>query len=138
LGTSTQLRIGARAAEVQRLYPWLDAAIAALPQQLRNDMQVALEEAVMNVAFHAYAPEEPGEVQIALTLGEAEAVLVVEDAGRAFDPVAAPPGKKPESLESAQPGGLGLVLMRHHCRALEYERRDGHNRLTLRFAVTRD
>jgi len=135
LDRGIELRIGARAAEVQRLYPWLDAAIAALPAQLRNDMHVALEEAVMNVAFHAYGPDEAGEVAIALTLGEAEAVLVVEDEGKAFDPVAAPPRKKLESLETAQPGGLGLVLMRHHCRALEYERREGRNRLTLRFPV---
>jgi len=133
LGATAQLRIGARPDEVARLYTWLDGAIGELPAPLRNDMHVALEEVVMNVAFHAYAPEQEGEVAIALTLAPEEAVLVVEDEGQEFNPVSAPPGK-PEGRQE-EPGGLGLVLLRHHCRALEYERRAGRNRLTLRFAI---
>jgi anti-sigma regulatory factor (Ser/Thr protein kinase) len=57
----------------------------------------------------------------------------VEDAGRPFDPGAAELPARPASLADAMPGGLGLRLLRHHCRDLSYRRTDGRNRLTLRF-----
>ena len=61
--------------------------------------------------------------------------FVVEDTGRAFDPSAAPVPARPASLLDAEPGGLGLTLLRHYCSDLTYERIGDRNRLTLRFPL---
>lgn len=124
-------------ADLARLYPWLEAAVTPhrLPAAMLLSMHVALEEAVANVVLHGFAPGDPGEIAIALHRDGDELALTVEDCGRAFDPstTIAPP--RARNLAEAQPGGLGLGLMRHYCSRIGYERTDGRNRLTLRFAV---
>lgn len=129
------LRIAPADADLARLYPWLEDAAATLPPALRNGMHVALEEVVMNVAMHGFAPGQAGEITIRLCRAPDSAALVVEDSGHAFDPTAAAAPARATSLEEAVPGGLGLTLLRHYCRDIAYERVDGRNRLTLRFPL---
>jgi anti-sigma regulatory factor (Ser/Thr protein kinase) len=132
------LRIGVGVAELGRLYPWLDAEAAALkvPAPTVQKMHVALEEAVMNVAMHAYGSDVTGEIIIRLLASPDAAALIVEDAGPAFDPTSAKPRPRAASLEETEVGGLGLTLLRHYCADIGYERRDDRNRLTLRFPLS--
>src|SRR5262249_34922652 len=60
-------------------------------------------------------------------------VARVEDNGRQFDPTRAPPPAPAASLEEAKVGEVGIHLMRSFANGMDYERRDGRNRLTLRF-----
>ncbi|HQT44204.1 MAG TPA: ATP-binding protein, partial [Halothiobacillus sp.] len=117
--------------------PWLEAAAArlGLPQQLVQKMQVVAEEAVMNVAMHAYAPgsDEAIEIRLSATLTFVE--LAVEDCGPEFNPLTAAEKPRPASLVDAQPGGLGIKLVRRYCQDISYTRQDGHNLLTLRFPL---
>jgi len=131
---SAFLRITANADDLARLYPWLadQGATRELPKPILQRMHVALEEAVMNVAMHAYAP---GEIVIRLRTSADAASLIVEDSGPAFDPTIAPTRERPESLEAMPVGGLGLTLLRHYCADIGYERIAGCNRLTLRFPL---
>jgi serine/threonine-protein kinase RsbW len=127
-----ELRLGADMAGLARLYPWLEAAAAGLPDKLRHDMHVALEEAVVNVAMHALPADARDGIVVRLERAAGPvlvgAVLVVEDNGTAFNPVAAPDASGRDA-----PGGLGLKLLRHFCRDVRYERAEGVNRLTMRF-----
>ncbi len=129
------LRIGVAVDDLARLYPWLEAAASArnLPAPMVQTMHVALEEAAMNIAMHAYGPGGDGEITIRLLATPKAASLVLEDAGPEFDPTAAPARERPASLDEATPGGLGLTLLRHYCPDIRYERTDARNRLTLRF-----
>jgi anti-sigma regulatory factor (Ser/Thr protein kinase) len=131
------LRIGTAAGDLARLYPWLDMQAEArhLPKKALAGMHVALEEVVLNAAMHAFAPDEPGEITIQLSTSAESAALVVEDSGHPFDPTTAPSPERPASLAEAQPGGLGLILLRHYCREIRYERIGERNRLTLRFPL---
>lgn len=131
------LCIGTALADLERLYPWLstEAETRRLPPATVQKMHVALEEAVMNVAMHAYGPDATGRITIRLLTAPDTAALVIEDAGPAFDPTVAPARDRPSSLEDARPGGLGLTLLRHFCGDIGYERAGGHNRLTLRFPL---
>jgi serine/threonine-protein kinase RsbW len=131
------LRIGVAVEELGRLYPWLDGAAAArkVPDATVQKMHIALEEAVLNVAMHAYGPDAAGEITIRLLASPGAASLVVEDAGPAFDPTSAQPRPRAASLEEAEVGGLGLTLLRHFCNDIGYERTDDRNRLTLRFPL---
>jgi serine/threonine-protein kinase RsbW len=63
------------------------------------------------------------------------AELVIEDDGRDFDPTKVVANTPPENLTEAEPGGMGLNLMRHYCADIRYERVRERNRLTLRFPL---
>jgi anti-sigma regulatory factor (Ser/Thr protein kinase) len=132
-----ELRIGTATADLGLLYPWLDAAAEAWnpSEQLLNGMHVALEEAVMNVAMHAFAPDEAGEITIRLHTSPETASLIVEDSGRAFDPTAVPAAAPSANLMDKPPGGLGLTLLHHYCNDITYQRIAGRNLLTLRFPL---
>jgi anti-sigma regulatory factor (Ser/Thr protein kinase) len=137
-GDAAVLRIGVALDELSRLYPWLDSAAAAraVPAPIVQKMQVALEEAVMNVAMHAYGPGGDGAIAIRLLAQDDAVALVIEDTGPAFDPTTAVARAAPLSLEDARPGGLGLKLLRHFCPDIEYQRVDDRNCLTLRFPIS--
>ena len=64
-------------------------------------------------------------------------VARVVDNGREFDPTRVPAPSTPISLADAKVGDLGIHLMRSFASAMHYERRDGCNRLTLRFKQSR-
>jgi anti-sigma regulatory factor (Ser/Thr protein kinase) len=134
---TAELRIGPEAADPGRLHPWLDAALGAwkLPGQLRHGMHVALEEAVTNVAMHAFDPGVARDIVVRLIVSTESVVLIVEDGGRPFDPAAAPLAARPANLGETRPGGLGLTLLHHYCSDISHERVEGRNRLTLRFTV---
>lgn len=136
LAAPKTLRITPAPADLARLYPWLDEAAAplGLSKQLMNSMHVALEEAVMNVVMHGFAPEHVQEIFIQFASEAAKAVIVVEDAGRPFDVTLATEKSRPGSLLDAEPGGLGIKLLRHYCKDISYERKSGCNRLTLGFS----
>ena len=61
-------------------------------------------------------------------------VARIEDTGCEFDPTQFPPLSMAKSLEDAKIGDYGIHLMRSFASSMHYERREGRNRLTLRFA----
>ncbi len=91
-----------------------------------------IEEAIMNVAMHGHASGTgPHQVQLALRLFAESIELSLSDDGRPFDPCHAVMPARPTHLAQAQPGGLGVQLMRRFARDMHYERRDGINLLRL-------
>jgi anti-sigma regulatory factor (Ser/Thr protein kinase) len=58
-------------------------------------------------------------------------VLRFEDDGIAFDPLQAPEPNTPSSIDEAVPGGLGIKLLRGHCRSAHYRRLGDRNVLTV-------
>ncbi len=98
-------------------------------------MHVALEEAVMNVVMHGLSPAHAQEVLVQLIGLPDKAVLVVEDGGTPFDVTEAAEKARPRSLLDAEPGGLGIKLLKHYCKDISYTREAGRNRLTLGFAL---
>jgi anti-sigma regulatory factor (Ser/Thr protein kinase) len=132
-----QLQITTAQADLARLYAWLDDASARhnLPPSLLEAMHFALEEAVMNVAMHAILPADAPEILISFTAKGDVAELLIEDAGQEFNSVTAPEKPRPKSLAEAEPGGMGLKLMRRYCKDISYQRTGGRNLLTLRFPI---
>jgi anti-sigma regulatory factor (Ser/Thr protein kinase) len=125
----------AKAGDLAQLHPWFDKQVRDLPHAMHHGMRVALEEAVMNIAMHAFPPESPGEITVRLRTSPVCAALLVEDSGRAFDPSAVPAREPPATLHHAEPGGLGLTLLHHYCHDITYERDGERNRLMLRFPL---
>lgn len=98
---------------------------------------LVLEEALMNVAMHGGQASAPGwalTVELSVQVGADTVTLELRDDGRPFDPRSLPAPQRPASIELAEPGGLGVHLMRRFARSLEYRREDGRNVLTLAIA----
>jgi anti-sigma regulatory factor (Ser/Thr protein kinase) len=96
------------------------------PSRVVHRAELVLEEVALNALRHGGAPD----VLLEADMQGDVCILVLEDAGIAFDPVAAIPPAPAASLAEAKIGGLGLVLVHRTARALRYTRTPaGRNRL---------
>ena len=107
------------------------AAVAGVPAERAMQLVVALDEILTNIATHGgLRPDDT----IAVTVEAEAGVLhaVVEDPGPPFDPLRdAPPPMLSGSVAERPIGGLGLHIARTLAQRIDYERRDGRNRLSL-------
>ena len=94
-------------------------------------MNLAMEEAVVNVIDYAYPPDTVGYVDIKAMSYDDHLEFVISDSGKPFDPT------KKEEVDISLPvderriGGLGIHLVRQLMDSVSYERKDGRNILTL-------
>jgi serine/threonine-protein kinase RsbW len=121
-------------AAVERLGEWVSEFCRrhGLPGSTQGELNLALEEIVMNVIQYG-RPESPqGAIRLSLCLDGGEIVATVADRGAPFNPLLAPEPDLSADLEHRSVGGLGIHLARRLVNGMEYERREGENRLTLR------
>lgn len=97
----------------------------------RFQTELVFEEIVTNVIRYGYDDEETHLVDVAVTVGPEDIVLVVSDDGRPFNPLDRPDPTLPASLADAPIGGLGIMLVRKAAREMSYARTDGRNHLTV-------
>ena len=126
-----QLRARADSVEAARKAIAAYTAGSALTSRQVYSLDLLVEEAIMNIARHAYDDPEQASLALQLAVLPDRIVLQVADSGRAFDPTAAPEVVVPASLDEARPGGLGLKLMRQRADEWRYTRQDGQNRSVL-------
>ena len=95
--------------------------------------ELAFEELAVNVVRHAYAGLPPAQCRIDATVRVAgpQVVLMIEDAGRPFDPVQAPEVPLATTLEQATVGGLGIRFIRAAAARITHERVADRNRTTV-------
>jgi serine/threonine-protein kinase RsbW len=129
-----RLTFAADLAETARLALWLAgvAEASAWPAKLVFAIELCLDEVVTNIALHGGAIA--GQISIEIDQDAGSVTARIEDGGAAFDPTTGARAV-PTSLDEAEIGGLGLVLVQHYASELRYERVDERNRLTLRFAI---
>jgi serine/threonine-protein kinase RsbW len=133
---ASSLELGGDLSELRRLAEWIKART---PQVLSADtvfaVQLCLEEAVANIIMHGGGAKDD-RLRIAIELERNAGTLVasIEDSGREFDPTQFPPPSGAKSLEKAKVGDYGIHLIRCFASGMHYERQEGCNRLTLRFA----
>jgi len=132
---SRSLTIRPELAQLERLAPWAEDFVraAGLPSDRLFAIQLCVEEAVANVIRHSGAADGCEDISVELVRAEDQVLATVADRGRSFDPTAAPAFCKPASIAEASAGRFGIHLMRTFADEMRYERRDGWNRLTLRF-----
>ena len=95
-------------------------------------MNLAVEEAVVNVMNYAYPKGTTGDVQIDASANDDGLKFTIIDTGEPFDPTARPEADTSLSAEERPIGGLGIHLVRHYMDSVNYERQDDHNIFTLR------
>ncbi len=109
------------------------ASDLSLSEQLANQLNLALEEAVSNVIFYAFPKESVHEFTLDVELADnpRRLIFTLTDSGEAFDPttVAEPDISLPSSERPI--GGLGIHLIRQIMNKVEYRRENGLNILIL-------
>lgn len=96
-----------------------------------NLVLLAIEELVTNCIQYGYDDPHEHTIVIILTVNESNLVMNVIDDGHPFDPLTLPPPDFSRDIQDRPTGGLGIHLLRQLADHIEYERRDGTNRLTL-------
>ncbi len=100
-------------------------------------LDLCLNEVLANIISHGSGSVAKPLVHVVLQVehddGSSVATVTVSDAGPAFDITLAGDHCRPASLADAQPGGLGLLMIRSFSDDLRYRHGDGQNHLS--FAV---
>lgn len=96
------------------------------------ELQLILEEVLANVIAYAYGDNQQHEIVVQADLSDGELVVEVEDDGRPFNPLQIPPPDLERPLAQRKVGGLGLHLVRELTSSIEYDRKDGKNRLVMK------
>lgn len=102
-----------------------------LPASVVNALNVALDEAVSNAINHGYDAGVGGEIAVRMRRRPDSVLVEVEDDGRPFDPLQAPPPDLTLPLEQRPVGGLGIHLIRNLMDELSYARVGGRNVLKM-------
>lgn len=129
--------IAVDATMVRQASQWLEEAATqhGVPQAQIMRLDLCLNEALANVMAHGGAAAMLVPVELELSVQPSpkasSAQLLIRDAGVAFDPTVAASRARPQSLLDAEPGGLGLVMMRSNCDDMAYQRLHGRNELAL-------
>ena len=98
-------------------------------------INLVLDEVVANIISHGY--DDTGEHQIHVTLDLEGAALAirVEDDGKPFNPLEAPPPNLDLPLEERKVGGLGIHIVRSVMDAVEHRRDGGRNILIMKKTI---
>lgn len=94
-------------------------------------MNLALEEAVVNVMNYAYPKGTKGDVDIRALCDGAHMKFVLIDSGTPFDPTKHQTPDVQLSADERAIGGLGIFLVTQIMDNVSYERRNEKNILTL-------
>ena len=120
--------------EIPQLNAFIDEVCEATGLDMPTTMSInlALEEAVVNVMDYAYPASTQGQVLIEAEADKERMKFVITDQGIPFDPTAKEEVDTTLSLEERPTGGLGIHLVRQIMDSINYERVNNKNVLTLR------
>ena len=105
------------------------------PPKLAMQITLAVEEAFINVADYAYAPET-GMCRIVVETAQLETdrgdvIITFMDSGKAFNPLLKEDPDITLSADERQIGGLGIYMVKEIMDSVVYEYKDAQNHLTM-------
>ena len=102
-----------------------------LDMSLTMSLNLAIEEAVVNVMEYAYPEGEQGNVDIEVIADDKWLTFIISDNGIPFDPTTQEDADTTLSADERPIGGLGIFLVRQLMDSINYQRENGKNILTL-------
>ena len=122
--------------QVPLLAEWIEGIgdEAQLPPDKVFQINLAMEEAVVNVMTYAYPEQTDRPIIVSFDDTTGTYQFIIDDEGIAFDPTQVEEPDITLSAEERPIGGLGIMLVRQFASDICYQRTtDGHNRLTISF-----
>ena len=118
---------------VPQLALFVDEACEAAGLDMATTMKLnlAIEEAVVNVMNYAYPQGTVGDIYIEALADDEQLVFIISDSGSPFDPTVQQEVDTTLSVEERPIGGLGIHLVRQIMDSISYERVSGKNNLRL-------
>lgn len=108
-----------------------------LPEDRILKLQLASEEALMNIFSYAYPDDAPGDITVRCFSREPDALLIsFEDTGAAFDVLSVEDPDTDLSLDDRAVGGLGIFFIKQMTDAVWYARKEDKNILTFRMTLS--
>ena len=105
---------------------------AGFPDKRVQEIELAVEEALVNIINYAYPDREDGDVEITCGLdGDGRYVIEIRDSGIPFDVGAQSDPDLNASIAERKIGGLGIFLIRKMADEMHYQREGDQNVLTL-------
>ena len=128
-----EITLANRPAELQRLASEVErfAQNHRIPERDVQALSLALDEVVTNTISHGYDDQEAHEIRVGVTLANGRLSAEVEDDGRPFNPLTAPPPDLTSDVDERPVGGLGVHLVRSLMEQLDYHRESGKNHLIM-------
>ena len=126
--------------EVPKLAEFIDKVCeeVGVDPGLNMQLNLAMEEAVVNVMNYAYPPGTKGNINIVAKAYDDILSFSIIDNGKPFDPTAKAEVDTTLSAEERSIGGLGIHLVRQMMDTINYEYADNTNILTLSKKITPD
>lgn len=112
-----------------------NALRAGLDQVQVKRIELAVEEATINIIHHAYGGRG-GKLELCCTPVQGGLEIRLSDEGPPFNPLEVPGADVVADIASQRIGGQGIKLIRGLSEGLRYRREGGRNVLTLRFLPT--
>lgn len=103
-----------------------------IDNDITMSLNLAIEEAVVNVMNYAYPEGTVGYVDIEAEADDDFITFVISDTGKPFDPTQKDEVNTELSVEDRPIGGLGIHLVRRMMDEISYRYADHRNILTLR------
>ncbi len=118
------------------VFEWLRSYDVSQKQIM--SIELALEEALVNVCLYAYQ-ERTGDVEVRCLFVDDDRFLIeIIDSGIPFDVCTLPTPDLKACIAERKIGGLGVHFIRKMATSIEYHRKDGFNILSLTFKAVPD
>ena len=109
--------------------------ITGLSLTCATDINICLDELFTNIVSYGFADDQEHIIRFTINLDNHVLTIKIEDDGVPFNPLKKKAPKLPADVESANIGGLGIHITRELVDEINYERKRGKNRLTIKKSI---
>ena len=102
-----------------------------IDMEIAMSLNLAIEEAVVNVMSYAYPDGAQGEVKIESAVDPNQITFVITDNGIPFDPTAKEDANPDINPMERDIGGMGIYIVKNIMNEVSYQRLEGKNLLTM-------
>ena len=132
----SELTVEAKLDNLQQVISFVDEHLEEMgcPMKTQLQIDVAVEEAYVNVASYAYSPGT-GPVTLKVEKSASEIRITFLDSGVPFNPLEKEDPDVSLPASERQIGGLGIFLVRQIMSDVKYERNQGRNVLSMKLNI---
>jgi serine/threonine-protein kinase RsbW len=95
-------------------------------------INICLDELFTNIVSYGFKDDLDHAIKFTLKVDDNSLIINIEDDGIPFNPLKKIDPDFPANVESAQIGGLGILIIRKLIDSISYERKLGKNKLTMK------